>query len=275
MKLEIKSFDQIDKQKWNGLVHFAEGGNVFGYHWYLKAIIHDFDVIIEGDYQSGVPVFKQPLSPFMKKLLPHTGVYTMNLPSKNRMEFLFDFINSNYKESYVSFNPDQNKALDSMDFHLNKHLSYSLSLAKDYEDIAEKFSPEIQKMHSRDEIETFRITASIKPEELLSDEKLTSEEKNILYRLTYNAMHIGIAVTSKVENTSSGDAAFSIFFLNRQSITEIYCSRSVDSYLMAILYDYIVRTYAGRNLTLTLSPFSDFNLAREMGFEKHEYFYFN
>jgi hypothetical protein len=275
MKLETISFDQIDKQKWNGLVHFAKSGNVFGYHWYLKAILHDFDIVIEGDYQSGIPVFKEPLSPFMKKLLPHIGVYTINLPSKNRMEFLIDFINFHHQGSYLSFNPDQNQSLYSVDFPFKKHLICDMSLAKDYDIIAEKFSPAIKKMFSQDGIDTLKITNSIKPEELLKDEKLTTEEKNILYRLTYNAMHRGIAVTSKVQNTGNGDAASAIFFLNRQSITEIYCSRSTDSVLMAILYDYIMRTYAGRNLKLTLSPFADFYLASEMGFEIQEYFSFN
>jgi len=52
----IVPFAEIEKNKWNGTIHYAINGNIFGYYWFLKAVIGEWDAIVEEDYQSVMPI---------------------------------------------------------------------------------------------------------------------------------------------------------------------------------------------------------------------------
>ena len=72
-------FAEIDKNKWNGTVHYAGHGNPYGYYWYLKAVLKEWDAIVEDDYETVFPIIKTPLSTDEYSLLPSLGPYSVNI----------------------------------------------------------------------------------------------------------------------------------------------------------------------------------------------------
>jgi hypothetical protein len=52
--------DELIKEKWNGCVHYAPNGNIFGYMWYLDFVAKDWEALVEDDYVSVFPlVYRQ------------------------------------------------------------------------------------------------------------------------------------------------------------------------------------------------------------------------
>ena len=102
MTLDFVPFEDIDKNKWNGNVHYSPNGNIYGYHWYLKSVIKEWDAIIEGDYQSVMPIPRRPLTAFEQSLLPYLGPYTVNGYSALRAQSFYMTWKENSKNSLIS-----------------------------------------------------------------------------------------------------------------------------------------------------------------------------
>jgi len=68
MLLRTISHAQIDKSRWNQMVETADG-NVFGMSWYLDAVAPNWNALLLGDYQAGMPL---PVKPFPTRLIQPT-----------------------------------------------------------------------------------------------------------------------------------------------------------------------------------------------------------
>ena len=57
MEIRFVKKEDIDKIKWNSCVHYAINGNIFGYMWFLDSVSKEWDALVEGDYESVLPLF--------------------------------------------------------------------------------------------------------------------------------------------------------------------------------------------------------------------------
>ncbi|MBK9152554.1 MAG: hypothetical protein IPM26_16930 [Saprospiraceae bacterium] len=262
--LQRISFENIDKNKWNGLVHYAPDSSVYAYHWYLKAVAGSFDVLIEGDYESGLPVFRQSLSTFQKKLIPETGIHTINLMSPSRIKSFIENPDFDNIRFWQAFKNTQTTSIQSLKPGLPSKKYTILSLTDAYESLREGYSSRFSAMLEDITSENIQITLNPRPEELLKTSALKDSEKNILYRLMYNAMHRGILFSSMLGKAHNSDIAKAVFFYNPGTITEIWSESAGNPALMAVLYDYVFRTHCGRKMTMRFSPFSPSNIIQEL-----------
>lgn len=264
IQLQRISFENIDKNKWNGLVHYAPDSSVYAYHWYLKAVAGSFDVLIEGDYESGLPVFRQSLSTFQKRLIPETGIHTINLMSPSRIRSFIENPALDNRRFWQAFKNIQTTSIQSLKPGLPSKNYNILSLADAYESLREGYSARFSAMLEDTTSENIQITLNPRPEELLKTSVLKDSEKNILYRLMYNAMHRGILFSSMIGKVHNSDIAKAVFFYNPGTITEIWSESVGNPALMAVLYDYVFRTHCGRNMTMRFSPFSSPSVIQEL-----------
>ena len=52
MNLRIVERDDIEKNKWDGFIHYASNSKVYGYTWYLDNVSENWFGIVEGDYET-------------------------------------------------------------------------------------------------------------------------------------------------------------------------------------------------------------------------------
>ena len=249
------AFEKIEKNRWNGLVHYAPSPSVYAYHWYLKAVAGPFDVLVEENYESGIPVFEEKLDDFQRKLLPETGIYSINLLSSGRIKSFYEVMQREYPQSWFAVKSGQSDIWSELLPGLEKNISYFLTLHQPYEKWMTGYTPEFSALLCKNDEKNIRLISNPKPEELLVDAPLSEVQKNMLYRVMYNAMHRGTLFTSQVMHTGNGQKATGVFIYGQGSIFEIWSHTPEDFSLMAVLYDYLFRTHTGRNMTLRLSPF--------------------
>jgi hypothetical protein len=251
MKLEFVPFEKIDKNKWNGTVHYAPNGNVYGYYWYLRSVVKEWDAIIEGDYQSVMPIPRANWSGFELDLIPSAGPYTVNALTENRVsEFYTKWSEAASKYSYP-FNEKLTTHLAKIDNHALKSAALSsINLFDSYDVLVNNYTLDTKSEIDHLNYDDFSFSAIEKPEVFLAKEKLSHQEKNILFRLFYNAIQRGTGSCIKVINTNKNTNAFAFFISDRGKIYTAYTGRQNDIQAELLLFDTFIKNNSSTSSSL-------------------------
>ncbi|MEM9823186.1 MAG: hypothetical protein AAF985_19050, partial [Bacteroidota bacterium] len=95
MEVRLVKNEEIDKIKWNSCVHYASPGNVLGYKWYIDSIVKDWDALVEGDFETVLPLIEkktlfQSKKLYQPSLLKGLGIYSVHLLSAGRIRKMLD-----------------------------------------------------------------------------------------------------------------------------------------------------------------------------------------
>ena len=95
-KIRFIAHQDIDKVKWNSCVHYATNNNIFGYWWYLRNTAKEWDALVEGDYESVLPLISKPSanvgSLYLPELIREAGIYSIHLLSHARVNAFLEAI---------------------------------------------------------------------------------------------------------------------------------------------------------------------------------------
>jgi hypothetical protein len=184
MMLHTATFDQLDKNKWNGSVYYATNGNPFGFYWYLKCICREWSALIEGDYESVMPVPGRQFEDWEWALLPWLGPYSVNALSPARIQaFIEAWRSSGLAQHGYRFNP-------ALTHFLTNHVSPGMKLHEIKEmSVAETLGSNASEgQFSGIRWQEYTIQSVIKPELLLEEERMPSDKKNAMYRIAYQGL---------------------------------------------------------------------------------------
>jgi hypothetical protein len=268
MNIKFVPFEEIDKNKWNGTVHYAHNTNVYGYYWYLKSVIKEWDALVEDDYESVMPLPRVPLSDSQKKLLPMLGPYSVNQISKLRISSFFELWKQYKQGVYYPFNPKTTIILDTLDPLLSKSSSYSLDLGFPYDVLFGDYGLEVQATLSSLVLSDFEFGSALKPEKFLSDEKIKEVHKNALYRVFYNAIQRGTGWSMSVYNMKSKQSAKAFYISDQKGIYQLYASPQNDPKCYLLLVDTLIKSNANRVISLELLNDNP-QIYSQMGCEKN------
>jgi len=147
--LEIRyiQHDDIDKTKWNSCVHYANNGNIFGYKWFLDNVAKDWDGLVEGDYESVMPLpyklnWRKNKQLHQPSLLRELGLYSINALSEKRIQAFLDKIPSQFKSLEMRLN-EQVKVPPDLNFRMQKLTNHQLFLQSNYEELVDKFDRDL------------------------------------------------------------------------------------------------------------------------------------
>lgn len=266
----IVPFEEIDKNRWNGGIHYALNGNVFGYYWYLKAVIGEWDAVIEEDYQSVMPIFRSPLRPYQYDLLMELGPYSVNPLTDGRISAIVDLFKRANKSSRYPMHSHLTKS-QLHNTNTVKRNKAVLSGGTSYAQLSKTYSDRLKKNLTVDGYEKVKVAAGIKPEVLVSLLPDSEAKKNALMRVMYNAMHRGIGFSSAIEDKKSGKILAASFFVNTNTcIYEIMHYDKGGSKYRQLIYDLLLRKSAGS--PVRFETFFNVDTLHEMGFDSEPVF---
>jgi hypothetical protein len=261
----IVPFEEIEKNKWNGTIHYAINGNIFGYYWYLKAVIGEWDAIVEEDYQSVMPIFKKPLNAHQYDLLKELGPYSVNPLIDFRMKEFLDLLQKHNKTSqYPIHSQISKRQIES--FNYSRKYKAVLSGGNLYEDLSKSYSDDLTNNLNVEGYDSVKISSSIKPEVLVGLVNESNMYKNAMMRLMYNAMHRGIGFSSAIEDKASGKILAASFFMNSNStLIEIFSFNSGGKKYRQLIFDLLLRNSSGS--PMRFETFFSVDDLIEMGFD--------
>jgi len=264
------SHEDLDKTKWNSCVHYANRGRLYGYWWYLKSVVKEWDAIVEGDYETVFPLFnkKQSLRGeglYQPDLIRETGIYSVHVLSPKRIENLFTAIPEEYQNIDIILNeglqpPEQLK------FNISKKTNHQLFLNTDYQTLSEAYSPLVHQQLEAARKNNLIITTNLKPEKVAdfykkyTIDKKKEENFHAYQRIMYNALHRGWGFASGIAfpNEEICSAAFFVFSQGRLlRLLSFTTTKGREQGAEALMFDMLLRTNSNRPLVL------DFNTEKE------------
>lgn len=253
MQFKIVPFEEIDKNKWNGTVHYSPHGNVFGYYWYLRSVMKEWDAIIEGDYMSVMPVPRNHLSPFEWSLIGELGPYSVNAITPSRCKSFFEMWEQLSPKKYYPFNHAWSQLLNKQSHgKLLQSCHQFLNMNNSYDVLYDQYSNASQS-NLLDQIgNDFTYQSFTKPEHFLDSEKIAFDQKNTMYRLFYNAIQRGVGYHTRISNNLTGKRAECFLISDQRHLYIPYIKNNNDPATQLKLVDTLIKTYSGKALFLNI-----------------------
>lgn len=279
--------DELIKEKWNGCVHYAANGNIFGYMWYLDFVAKDWEALVEGDYLSVFPlVYRQNwwgrLELYQPDLMRAMGIYSVKALSAIRIKAFLEAIPEEYKKIDITINARNRPPRDNS-FQTEERTNHLLMLKQPYESMRDGYSEAFrQKLNTAEEAGLLPI-GSIKPEKLADfyrqqrpKNAATEKQYHALHRIMYNVLHRGTGFGSAISHPDTGEilaADFFIFSHGRMlSLAPSVSARGKVLGALEMLYDYMIRSNANRPLLLDFNTSGELDFASNIGaFSENDY----
>jgi len=265
MEVRFVPFDEIDVTRWNSCIHFAINGNVFGYHWFLTNVNREFDALVEGNYESVMPLLSRTSRWNYPELyhpmgLGRLGIFSVHVLSPPRIQKFIDSIPDTYLGRQISFN-EYNNAIISQMASTSKSNWYHLDLSKPYEIIQNAYHSEIRDEIEKSRDENWMPHSNIKPEQLVHffADQDPNTDTHMWMRIHYNLMHRGTAFPTVYRNSDGEIGAAALFcyyngfftLLNYQALPEYKRS------LFNLMSDDLIRLHAERPLRFDFNIFGE------------------
>ncbi|GAB5554956.1 MAG: hypothetical protein Sapg2KO_45470 [Saprospiraceae bacterium] len=287
MDIKFVKREDIIKEKWNGSVHYAPNGNVFGYMWYLDFVAKDWDALIEGDYLSVFPLvhkkrFLGGKSLYQPDQMRAMGIYSVKALSALRIKAFFEAIPAEYKSIDITVNARNRPPRDG-NYQTTELTNHLLMLKEPYESLAKKYSPAFQEKLELAEDKGLLPIGSIKPEKLAA----FFQENNVrsakmeqrfhtLQRIMYNVLHRGTGFATAIAHPETEELLAADFFIfshgRMMSLAPVVSEQGKALGAQELLLDYMLRSNADRPLLLDFNTEENYPIAQNMG-AKTETFY--
>lgn len=277
MEIQLIKREDIDKTKWNSCVHYASNGNIFGYKWYLDSITKEWDGLVEGDYESVLPIFKAADKNTLKQpdLIREAGIYSISVLSKKRILAFLEAIPANYQNIQLQINEGIQKLGDT-GFEITKKVNYQLLMMRPYEEIRENYTQTLKSALKDSHLYKLKTASSVKPEHIADLFKVNNPDKDSAFhayhRIMYNALHRGWGFASGIINEQEKLITAAFFVFSHGKGMALLAPESIEGKAKAaraLLLDFFIRQNAGRPLILDFNTDLDFPL--DFGAQKNTY----
>jgi hypothetical protein len=279
MEIKYLKREEIDKTKWNSCVHYANHGNVFGYMWYLDQFSKEWDALVEGDYESVLPLIWKKnrlggLQLYQPALIPHVGIYSIHVLSPKRINSFLEAIPAEFKKINIQLN-ERSQPNEALGFDVNHFTNHLLPLNQPFEGLEDAFDPELKQQIEQAEQEGLLPLSDLKPErlaEFYKDHQTRNAELEFnfhaLQRIMWNALHRGWGFASGIANKDKQLLAVDFFIYSHGKVTSLMPTESAEGrrkHALAYLYYMMLRKNANSPLVLDFNTRGKHDIAEKMG----------
>lgn len=269
MDIQLVKNEAIDKTKWNSCVHYATNGNIFGYKWYLDSVSKGWDALIEGDYESVLPLFQTSSAPasYHQALIGEGGIYSIHLLSQKRIEAFIEAVPATYKNFGIQFKKGIQLPANT-NFEISQKRNYSLYLQSPYDTIQNNYSEALKAALENAKQYHLKPITNLKPEKiaaLFKDNVAKSKASEAVFhayqRIMYNALHRGWGFASGIVNEKDTLLAAAFFIISHGKILSLLTPQTKEGKAQCardLLFDYFIRNNAGRPLILDFNTNDDY-----------------
>ena len=278
MDVRFVPFDEIDVTRWNSCIHFAINGNVFGYHWFLKNVSREFDALVEGNYESVMPLISRTSKWNYPQLfhpndIGRLGIFSVHVLSPPRIQKFIEAIPSTYLGQQISFN-EYNKSIIKDLPDATSSAWYQLDLSAPYEIIQNGYDPKALDLIENGRDQNWMPHSHIKPEELV-DFFATIDgdtDTHMWMRIHYNLMHRGTAFPTVYCGSDGeiGAAALFTYYNGFFTLLNFKAKPQVEESLFLLMADDLIRLHAERPLRFDFNLFGEDLKADKLGAIKKE-----
>lgn len=245
--------------KYNSCVHYAVQGHITGYSWYQDAVAREWDVLVEGDYESVMPLFYRKTwwggnQLYLPELIRTGGIYSIHVLSKPRVNQFLNCIPKQYGRGELQLSEGTPWVEGSFWKHESKE-SWLVSTQMSYEELSGNYSADyLRRLDIANSSSLFPASAS-KPETLAQFWKSQKSKKNsqspdvhALQRIQYQIAHRGWGSPVAAQDDAGNLLAFYYvgYTPGRISILlSAFSEKGLAAEAPAFLLDQLLQRHAG------------------------------
>lgn len=273
MDVRFVPFEEIDVTRWNSCIHFAINGNVFGYHWFLKNVSREFDALVEGNYESVMPLISRASrwnypQLFHPNEIGRLGIFSVHVLSPPRIQKFIDSIPDTFLGQQISFNEYNKSVIKDMP-DTKSSPWYQLDLSPPYEIIQSGYHAEVLNQIEDSRDQNWMPHSHIKPEELVEFfASIDSDtDTHMWMRIHYNLMHRGTAFPTVYANSDGeiGAAALFTYYNGFFTLLNFKAKPNLEKPLFYLMSDDLIRLHADRALRFDFNLFGEDFHADKLG----------
>ena len=277
MRITHVAYEDIDRQKYNSCIHYALNGRAWGYKWFLDATARRFDVLVEGEYESVMPLVYDTNWMGRKRLYnpvftPALGVFSVHVLSQKRMGYFLREADARFDKVDTYFTGEPSRNTDAVDWTWTDHRARVLDInGRDYDDIAVEYSSDVLRRLQLSDDANLLVHGNQKPEKVadfMAEHYADGQrQQHALLRILYQALHRGWGWTTAVTDREGELLATNAFVFTHGRIASLapcVSPRGAETGALDLLFDYAIRQAAGRPLLLDFGTY-DTDLATGFG----------
>ena len=285
--IQLLSRDEIVKEKWNGSVHYAINGNVFGYTWFLDFIAKDWVGLVEGDYLSVMPLVYRKnwlgrYELYQPDLMRAMGIYSVKALSALRIKSFLEAIPNQYRRIDINLNQLNRPPRDGS-FKVIEKENQILSLHEGHEHVESQYSKAFKAQLEKAQEANLLPIGSIKPERLAeffkeNNKKSIQNDQQFhgLQRIMYNVLHRGTGFATAFAHPDTQELLAANFYISSHSrmisLVPVVSPKGKELGAMEMLKDYMVRSNSKRPLLLDFNTDQSDPYATAMGAQVEKFY---
>jgi hypothetical protein len=275
MKIRLVPQEEIDRLLWDSCIHYAGNGSVFGYTWFLNNVAKEWDGLVEGEYESVLPLPKtvdRLNRPVLRQpaLIRELGLYSVHILSPKRLSAFLNAIPDDYKSVQLALNERNTFESNKEDFDWHEQHNHQLLLTPNYNTHYANYENElVEQLKAQRDL--LIPTSNIKPERLADfyrqhakDRSRIDERFHAVQRIMYNAMHRGTGFSTGVTDLEGNLLAANYFIYgHKKALSWLPMESKAGAAVGALnfLMDQFIRSHAGRPLILDFNTKKEYPLA--------------
>jgi len=275
LKIKHLRNTDINTLKWDECINTAFNGIVYAYSWYLDIVCEDWEALVEGDYETVMPLTINRkftiwyiYQPYFTQQL---GVFSKVKLSEKKVAEFINAIPAKYK--YIDINLNTfNKLIDNQ-FKKEERVTYQLDLIQPYSVIAEKYSTNTRRNIKKAIENKISIINSVTINSLIDFFKQNIGNKLQMKESSYENLRRIISFAQRYRTgeilgayTEQNELCAAAFFLTSHNKTIFLVSVSNDSgkenRAMFLLVDQFIKKFSEKNLTLDFEGSNIESIAR-------------
>lgn len=276
MKIRYIRQQDISRERWDEALGQALNRNLYAQSWYLDTIVGHWDALIEGDYESFMPLPRRSRFGIKYVYQPafcqQLGIFSRKLPEPDIVTRFLKAIPSEFRIADINFN--KWLSLEEGRWKVRNNSNFELELIPSYEEIAGSYSENLKRNLAKARAGKWLVQDFADPRDVLrlfrenkgaGLKNLGEADYQALLRLVYQLAHRGMLHISAVFDERNQLMAAAIFAEDIQRSVFLFSALSENGrkhHSMPLILDSYIRRHAGSARILDFEGSNDPGLAR-------------
>ena len=247
---------EIDKKKWDNCIEQAPNGLIYAYSWYLDVVSPGWDALVEGDYESVMPLTHRKKLCFNYLYQPNfcqqLGIFSIESARHNLVERFIESLPKKFQFVEVQLNEsNQTEAYENL---LSQKKTYILDLNKNYTSIKASYSQNHKRNIKKAYQNNFKLTSGLSAKEIVDFKRKNpvNDLKEFQYKQLEDLVKISfkkkIGKSLEIFDPNGEILAVAFFIFHKKRVYYILSATNETGKkggAMFLIVDYFLQKYAG------------------------------
>jgi hypothetical protein len=278
---------EIDFEKYDRCIDLSLNGIVYAYSWYLDMVTDDWDILVEDDYKSVMPLPKRKkfgihyiYQPFFVQQL---GVFSVVPVTDDVCQAFLKAIPNHFR--YIDTNLNTCNIVSEHGAIAMRSLpTYELDISLSYGQLRSEYASNTLRNLKKAKRYDLFIARHGRPETIIDTfrqnrgktlKSFSERDYQVLKHLIYSGIHRGMVTIYSAYTRENNFCAGMVFYRSHNKSILLFSGSDQaarENGAMFLLVDSFIKDHAGQQLVLDFEGSSDKNLARfYSGFGSKEY----